>query len=222
MTNKNDITLIADAILFDMDGTLIDSSAACARIWTRWAEHYRLEPESVIHQSHGRRPEDTALSILGDGANIDKAVELFTIEEAKENDVKTIPGAKSLLSKLPLNKWAIVTSSTENIAKQRLEYCDLPVPTALITAEKVQQGKPHPEGYLIAAQLLDADIKNCVVIEDAPGGIAAGHNAGAKVIVLATTYGADKFPNEMVVNNLEDIDCFLEDGKIYLRFSLIK
>ncbi len=220
--NKNEkIIMEVDAVLFDMDGTLIDSSAACARIWGRWADHYGLERESVIHQSHGRRPEDTARGVLGDDADIAKAVELFTIEEAKETDVKTIPGAAEVLNSLPTNKWAIVTSSTENIARDRLQYCHLPLPNALITAEKVKNGKPHPEGYLMAAKLLNADIKNCVVIEDAPGGIEAGHNAGARVLALATTYSNEKFPNEIVLKDLKAIDVSVKNGKIILSVTPI-
>ncbi|MDG6897391.1 hypothetical protein A6A19_05190 [Actinobacillus delphinicola] len=220
--NKNEkIVMEVDAVLFDMDGTLIDSSAACARIWGRWADHYGLDKESVIHQSHGRRPEDTARSVLGNEADIAKAVELFTVEEAKETDVKTIPGARELLHSLPEDKWAIVTSSTENIARERLRYCHLPLPNALITAEKVKNGKPDPEGYLMAAKSLNADIKNCVVIEDAPGGLEAGHNAGAKVIALATTYSADKFPKEIVVKDLTAIHSSINNGKIILSFMPI-
>ncbi|QLB13884.1 hypothetical protein A6A11_01800 [Bisgaardia hudsonensis] len=213
------MSLEVDAILFDMDGTLIDSSQACARIWGRWAEYYGLNKDEVIHQSHGRRPEDTALSVLGENADIKAAVKLFSIEEAKEKDVTTITGAKDLLINIPKDKWAIVTSSTESIARERLSYCGLPIPTSLITAEKVAKGKPDPEGYLKAAEELNVDIKNCIVIEDAPGGIEAGHRAGAKVIVLATTYQPSKFPNEIVIYDLSAIHLSVtENGKIKLSF----
>lgn len=208
-----------DAILFDMDGTLINSSHACARIWGRWAEHYGLDKEQVIHQSHGRRPEDTALSILGAEADIKSAVELFTKEEAKEKEVTTITGAKELLEQLPPNKWAIVTSSTENIAKERLAYCKLPYPASLVTAEKVTKGKPDPEGYLLAAKELGVDIKKCLVIEDAPGGIEAGHKAGAFVIVLATTYDRSKFPDEVVLNDLSEIKLTQTGNNLRVEFS---
>lgn len=221
MTTMKKVSLDVEAILFDMDGTLIDSSKACARIWGRWADHYGLDPESVIHQSHGRRPEDTARSILGEEADIEAAVALFTQEEAKETDVTTILGAEALLNKLPKDKWAIVTSSTENIAKERLKYCHLPLPMSLITAEKVSQGKPNPEGYLKAAAELGVNIKNCVVIEDAHGGIEAGHNAGAEVIVLATTYTASTFLHEKyVINNLAEIELtLLEKGLMRVTFE---
>ncbi|MCW9734107.1 HAD-IA family hydrolase [Avibacterium sp. 20-15] len=213
------VSFPVQAILFDMDGTLIDSSKACARIWGRWAAHYGLNTEEVIHQSHGRRPEDTARSILGDNADIQAAVALFTQEEAKETDVTTIAGAKALLDKIPQGKWAIVTSSTENIAKERLQYCNLPLPKSLITAEKVSEGKPHPEGYLKAAEELGVDIQHCVVIEDAPGGIEAGHRAGAKVIVLTTTYPVSAFNDEFVIGNLEAIEFNLyENGEMSLSF----
>ncbi|WP_410678379.1 HAD family hydrolase [Avibacterium paragallinarum] len=223
MRNAEKVSFNVQAILFDMDGTLIDSSQACARIWGRWAEHYGLDKEAVIHQSHGRRPEDTARSILGENADIQAAVELFTQEEAKETEATTIAGAKALLEKIPQGKWAIVTSSTESIAKTRLQYCQLPLPQALITAEKVSQGKPNPEGYLKAAQDLGVDIQRCVVFEDAPGGIEAGHRAGAKVIVLSTTYPALAFPNELVIKDLEAVDVRLNEvsGELEILFSSV-
>ncbi|MDC9581441.1 HAD-IA family hydrolase [Xenorhabdus sp. PR6a] len=205
MNNLSEKAIEVDAILFDMDGTLIDSSGACARIWTRWAQHYGLEPQSVIDQSHGRRPEDTARSILGDDADIKAAVDLFTAEEAKESHVTTILGAKELITTIPESKWAIVTSSTEDIAKTRLAYCGIPEPKALVTAEKVQAGKPDPEGYLQAAEKLGVDIRRCLVVEDAPGGIEAGHRSGAFVIAVATTYKPSKFPSEVIVSDLRDI-----------------
>lgn len=205
MNNLVEREIRVDAILFDMDGTLIDSSGACARIWTRWAEHYGLEPQPVIDQSHGRRPEDTARSILGDDADIQAAVDRFTIEEAKETHVTTVPGALDLIQSIPVERWAIVTSSTEQIATTRLAYCGIPEPQALVTAEKVGAGKPDPEGYLQAADKLGVDISRCLVIEDAPGGIEAGHRSGARVIAVATTYKPSKFPNEVVVSDLRGI-----------------
>ncbi len=217
---STEVLMEVDAILFDMDGTLMDSSAACARIWGRWAAHYGLNTDEVIHVSHGRRPEDTATIILGEDADIEAAVKLFTIEEAKEKEVKTILGAKELTNSLPHEKWAVVTSSTENIAKERFLHCGIPLPKSLITAEKVANGKPHPEGYLKAAQELNVDIKNCVVIEDAPGGVEAGHNAGAKVIVMATTFKPSQFPNEMIIYDLTALQFKLgENGKIKLKFT---
>lgn len=223
MNKQASVIIEAEAILFDMDGTLIDSRMACARIWGRWADHYGLDKDYVIHESHGRRPEDTALSVLGDKADIQQAVDIFTIEEAKETDVKPILGAKELINKIPQGKWAIVTSSTENIARERLTYCGISHPKSLVTAERVSKGKPNPEGYLLAAKELNVDIKNCVVIEDAPGGIEAGHRAGANVIVLATTFEPSKFPNENVIYNLEAISFHLneETGKMVLEFNPI-
>ncbi|MDC9595059.1 HAD-IA family hydrolase [Xenorhabdus sp. IM139775] len=218
MNNLSERAIEVDAILFDMDGTLIDSSGACARIWTRWAQHYGLEPQSVIDQSHGRRPEDTARSILGDDADIKAAVDLFTAEEAKESHVTTILGAKELITTIPEGKWAIVTSSTEGIAKTRLAYCGITEPKALVTAEKVRAGKPDPEGYLQAAEKLGVDIRRCLVVEDAPGGIEAGHRSGAFVIAVATTYNPSKFPSEVVVSDLRDIIVTNvgEEGKMQL------
>ncbi|PHM45386.1 hydrolase [Xenorhabdus mauleonii] len=224
MNNLSEKVIEVDAILFDMDGTLIDSSSACARIWSRWAQYYGLDSQSVIDQSHGRRPEDTARSILGDDADIQAAVDIFTVEEAKESHVTTISGAKELIFAIPEGKWAIVTSSTENIATTRLAYCGIPEPKALVTAEKVQAGKPDPEGYLQAAEKLGVDIHRCLVVEDAPGGIEAGHRSGAYVIALATTYPPSKFPDDVVVSDLRDIivSHVGQDGKMQLAIKPVR
>ncbi len=221
MNNSGESTIEVDAILFDMDRTLIDSSSACARIWSCRARHYGLEPQSVIDQSHGRRPEDTARSILGDDADIKAAVDLFTAQEATESHVTTIPGAKELILTIPEDRWAIVTSSTMNIATTRLAYCGLPEPRVLITAEKVRTGKPDPEGYLQAAAKLGVDIRRCLVIEDAPGGIEAGHRAGALVVAVATTYKPSVFPSEIVVPDLRSIKItgVRNDGEMQLTVT---
>ena len=197
--------ITVDAVLFDLDGTLIDSSAAYERVWTRWAEHYNLAPDIVINESHGRRPEDTIRSVLGYRVDIQRAVGLFTAEEKKEHHFTAIPGAKHLMRALPKSKWAIVTSSTELIARIKLACCELPEPEILISAEKVNLGKPDPEGYKQAANQLKVDIIRCLVIEDAPSGIEAGHRSGADVLVVAATYNASNFVHEKVVNSLEDI-----------------
>lgn len=221
MSNKTTTVPNVDAVLFDMDGTLIDSSKTCAIIWGRWAERYGLDTEEVIHVSHGRRPEDTATIILGPDADIAAAVAVFEEEEAKEKHVVTIPGTAELLAKLPQDKWAIVTSSTKKMALERLDYCKLPHPKALVTAEVVSKGKPDPEGYLQAAKTLGADIKNCIVFEDAPGGVEAGHNSGAKVVVLGTTYTPEHWPNDEVILDLTSVDVQVDPttGKLTVSYT---
>jgi len=182
------MTLIeCGAVLFDMDGVLVDSTPAVARVWTGWALEHGLVPEEVVRRAHGRPSLASIIELLpqGDHEAEDRELERREIEDVA--DVIALPGALQLLQSIPPQRWAIVTSASRRLAKVRLQAAGLPVPEHLITSNDVQRGKPFPDPYLKGAKLLGVAPAECLVAEDAASGVRAGKAAGARVLGLLTT-----------------------------------
>lgn len=180
------------ALLFDMDGVLVDSTPAVARVWTAWARERGLEPDDVVRRAHGRPSIATIRELLpsGDHDAEDEAVEKAEIEDLE--GIVALPGTAQLLSLLPTDRFAVVTSATRPLAVARIQAAGFAVPKYLVTASDIQHGKPHPEPYLRGAAILGVAPGDCVVIEDAPAGIQSGKAAGARVLALQTTAGNDE------------------------------
>ena len=173
-------------ILFDMDGILISSLGSVERSWTRWALMRGVDPAYAIRIAHGCRSVETIKRLRPD---LDIEAENLVIENFEIEDtegVALLPGIQRLLAALPKDRWTVVTSATEPLARVRLAAGGIPVPERIVTAESVQEGKPHPEPYLAGAALLGLRPEDCVVFEDAASGTEAGHAAGCTVI--ATTF----------------------------------
>jgi sugar-phosphatase len=175
------------ALLFDLDGVLIDSTPAVIRVWTRWALGRGFDPEEVVRRAHGRPSIATIREYLphGDHDADNCEVERGEIEDLK--GVVPLPGARELLDALPSDRWTIVTSCTRALATVRLRAAALPIPKLLVTSDDIKNGKPDPEPYLKGASFLGVSARDCVVVEDAPAGIRAGKAAGARVIACRTT-----------------------------------
>jgi sugar-phosphatase len=178
------------AFLFDMDGTLISSIEAAERVWAQWATRHGIDVASFLPTIHGVRAIDTvrrqALPCVDAEA---EAQAIALAEVADMQGVRPIGGAVAFLAALPADRWAIVTSAPRSLALRRLEAAGLAFPPVFITAEDVQNGKPHPDGFLLAADMLGFEAKDCLVFEDAPAGIAAAERAGAAVLVIRETHG---------------------------------
>jgi sugar-phosphatase len=175
------------ALLFDMDGVLVDSTPAVARVWTAWANKFGFDGGEVVRRAHGRPSIATIRELLPDG---DHHVEDQEIEQAEIEDVGDIialPGAAGLLDGLPDIRYAVVTSATHALALVRLRAAGFRIPNHLVTASDIQRGKPDPEPYLRGARSLGLSGADCIVIEDAPAGIQSGKAAGSRVIALRTT-----------------------------------
>ncbi|MHA6629083.1 HAD-IA family hydrolase [Pseudonocardia sichuanensis] len=179
-----------DAVLFDIDGTLVDSTAAVVRSWTAWAARYGLDAEEILRVCHGRRSEDTIAAFLPVGEQAAGVAALAELELADLDDVVALPATRTLLRDLPGDRWAAVTSGSRVLMRARLAAADLPVPGVLVSAGDVSAGKPDPEGYLKAAAALGYEITRCLVVEDAPAGIGAGRAAGAHTLAVATSHPA--------------------------------
>ena len=191
-----------------MDGVLIDSTPAVARVWHKWAVEHGFEPERVVKMAHGRPSRDTILELLpqSDIDAEDREVERREIEDLE--GMVLLPGACELLNSLPGERWTIVTSATRALAEVRLKAAGLPTPTKLITATDIQKGKPDPEPYLKAAAALGFPGSECIVIEDAPAGIHSGKAAGARVIAFQTTMDRQELEEarpDWIVRNCSDL-----------------
>jgi sugar-phosphatase len=179
-----DLTII-EAVLFDMDGTLVDSDAAVERAWRTWATEYGVEPAAVLAVAHGAPAERTVRLVrpdLTEAGVAEAAARQLTMQYDDLRDVVPTPGALAVLAALRL-PWAVVTSADVRLAKARLGAAGI-VPPLLITVEDVRAGKPDPEGYLRAAELLGVAPERCLVVEDAAVGVTAGRAAGAQVAGL--------------------------------------
>lgn len=184
----NGHTMDVSAVLFDMDGTLVDSTAAVERVWRRWAARHGLDFPALLAVSHGRRAADTIARFAPPGA--DHAEEnrwMLEAEMVEQQGIVPIPGAQRLLASLPRGRVAVVTSAARELALLRLRLAGLVVPSLVIAAEDVTAGKPDPQGYLQAARQLGVAPEACLVVEDAPAGLEAGRAAGGRVLALATT-----------------------------------
>lgn len=174
-------------LLFDMDGVLVDSTPAVARVWTTWANKFGLEPAEVVRRAHGRPSIATIRELLpeGDHHAEDQEIERAEIEDV--GDVIALPGAAPLLAALPDTHFAVVTSATHALAVVRLQAAGFRISKHLVTASDIKRGKPDPEPYLRGAQSLGLAAADCIVIEDAPAGIQSGKAAGSRVVALRTT-----------------------------------
>jgi mannitol-1-/sugar-/sorbitol-6-phosphatase len=209
-------------VLFDLDGVLVDSTPAVARVWAGWAHEHGFDPDEVVKKAHGRPSIATIRELL---PNADHAAENREVERreiADIEDVVPLPGAMELLQALPLDRWAIVTSCTRALAAVRIGAAGLPKPKQMVTSTDVQHGKPDPEPYLKGAQILGVPAADCLVIEDAPAGIRAGKAAGARVLALRTT-ASDAELQEAGADWIVD-DCaelFLDSSAAGEQFLLI-
>jgi sugar-phosphatase len=203
------------ALLFDMDGVLIDSTPAVARVWRRWAIEHGFDPEQVIARAHGRPSLTTVREYL---PHADHEAENHEVERHEIEDLEGIvplPGALDLLASLPQDRWTIVTSCTRRLAEVRIRAAGLPLPKKLITANDITHGKPHPEPYLKGASVLGFPPAECVVVEDVPAGVRAGKAAGANVIAFKTTVQESALREagaDWVLNHCADIR-LLDSGK---------
>jgi sugar-phosphatase len=185
------VKVSAQALLFDMDGVLINSIPAVERVWSRWAAERGFNVHEVLRHAHGRPSIATLRDLL---PNADHEAENRIIEQAEIDDVDGIvplPGVKELLAALPHDRWAIVTSCTRPLAEVRIRAAGLPTPDLFITANEITHGKPHGEPYQKGAAGLGFAPEQCIVVEDALAGIASGKNAGARVIAFTTTASID-------------------------------
>jgi mannitol-1-/sugar-/sorbitol-6-phosphatase len=192
------VILRCEALLFDLDGVLVDSAACVEATWRRWAVTHDLDPNAVIAEAHGRRSIETIRRFAPHLAVQDEVAALAASEATTTEGVYEVPGARSLLEHLPLHHWAIVTSGIHAVAALRIGHTHLPTPAVLVCADEISRGKPDPEGYLTAARRLGIEPADCIVVEDAPAGLEAAGAAGMRSIGIAGTYAPAALQAAMV------------------------
>jgi sugar-phosphatase len=200
----------ARALLSDLDGTLLDSSGVIRRAWTAFAHRHGLDPDDVYRQVHGIPARESVRRLVPHADPVEEAAILHHAETSDTDGIVPLPGARELLG----GPWplAIVTSGTRDMAAIRIRAAGLPRPEVVITADDITRGKPDPECFELAAARLGVAPADCVVLEDAPAGIAAGRAAGARVIALRTTHEDAALAGADLI--VDDIAALLRDGVV--------
>lgn len=222
------VTIATQGLLFDMDGVLVSSIASVNRCWRRWAEHYGVPGAAHVTIAHGVRAKDIMLGFRPDLSPADLVVGLRLIEDmeiADTADLQVLPGVRRLLDSLPAERWTIVSSATRRLLLARLRAAGLPAPARLIAADDVQSGKPHPEPYRKGSELLGVATVDCVVVEDAPSGVASGVAAGARVLGVLGTHRADELMAagaSWVVEGLEGVRALSSPEGLILEFEPVR
>jgi mannitol-1-/sugar-/sorbitol-6-phosphatase len=215
--------LRVEAVIFDMDGVVIDSGDVYAKHWRRWADEHGFDYDlDIAHVHPGRPPLATVrvvaphLDAVSESARFNAALDA----DAGDDVIAAMPGAAALLASLPHDRWAIATSAFGRIARQWLSYAGLPEPITLVTVDDVEHGKPAPDPYLRAAELLGRDPRRCLVVEDAPAGISAGKAAGATVLAVQTSHGpADLAQADHRTAGLHTISVRVELDELVVRWE---
>jgi mannitol-1-/sugar-/sorbitol-6-phosphatase len=224
LVSSNVTTLRCKAVLFDMDGVLVDSTPAVARVWEWWARKHGFDAQAVVRLAHGRPNSETMHELLPGADHLAETRQVEQRELEDTADIVALPGAAELLRTLPEDRWAVVTSATRELAEVRLRLAGLPLPKNLLTASDLQRGKPHPEPYLKGAALLRVPASECLVVEDSPSGVRSGKAAGAGVLAVCTTMaanellaaGADWLADNLSALSLDGLSC-----AAVLSFSLM-
>lgn len=199
------MTLTCKAVLFDMDGTLVDSTRVVERAWDLWAAHRGIPLASVLAFSHGR-PTEATMEHFRPGQDHTADLEAMAeYEETEFDGIVAVPGAAQVILALRDRPWAIVTSAWRTLAEARVLAAGLPLPSVIVPVDEIRHGKPHPEGFLRAAELLGVSAADCVVFEDTRPGIDAGLAAGMQVVGLTTTLPASLLGYAPLIRDFRDV-----------------
>jgi mannitol-1-/sugar-/sorbitol-6-phosphatase len=199
------ITLRCKAILFDMDGTLVDSTAIVEGAWGWWAKRHGIPVGDVLQFSHGRPTLATMEHFLPGRDHTAELVEMSTFEETQVQGLVPVPGAIRTVQSVERGAWAVVTSAPRRLAEIRLQAAGFPVPEVLVPADEIERGKPDPQGFLRAARHLRIAANDCLVFEDTQPGLDAGVRAGMQSVALLTTFARDQLNAEWAVRDFNDV-----------------
>ena len=212
------VEFTVDAILFDLDGTLIDSTGSVERNWGKLADRLGVPFAELEHHIHGVPAVQVLRKLYpGQMTEDEMAGHARFLSENESNDTVGVvaqPGAHELLAALPADRWTIVTSGDSRLAPARLAAAGLPTPAGMVTADQVALGKPHPEPYLLGAQRLGREPGRCLVLEDAPAGVASAKAAGCPVIGLLTTHGE---LDTVTAPSLRDVRVTVRENDLLIR-----
>ena len=206
-----------DAVLFDLDGVLVDSTASVTRSWGRWAVEYDVSAQA-LQENHGQPAQALVERLLGPERVAAGLARIESIEVDDAAAVEAIPGARDLFASLPEHRRAVVTSGTPPIATARLRTAGFPLPRTLVTADDVPRGKPDPAPYLLAAQRLGLSPERCLAVEDAPAGIASATAAGCQVLAVTGTAPVEELAAAaLTVDGLDRVTVHVDDDGVRLK-----
>jgi len=215
------VRLSCQAVLFDLDGVLVDSTASIEEACRVWAAQHGLDSSTVMRVAHGRRALDVVRLVAPHLDAAREVAELAAHEARTTLGLAAAPGARALIEQLPPSCWAVVTSGVRAVAEHRLRTAGLPIPHVMVCADEVVHGKPDPEGYLAAAARLGVPPSACVVVEDAPAGLDAAHAGGMRVVAVASTCPPDSLRRaNIVVHSLEAVTVRVSDQEETPRLCL--
>jgi mannitol-1-/sugar-/sorbitol-6-phosphatase len=195
---------VFEAVIFDLDGTLIDSTPAVMRAWSAWENEYGLAPMDMLRH-HGVPSASVVRAVMPEHLQEAAMRRITEIEMANLHDVVVLPGAVEALASLATAKNAIATSCTVPLAEARIAAAQLVPPSVLVTVDDVTHGKPHPEPFLEAARRVGADPRRCLVVEDAPKGLEAARAAGCFTLAVVTTTPREVLDADAVVADLSEV-----------------
>lgn len=198
--------IAVDALLFDMDGTIVNSIRAAEQVWTAWALSHRIDPAKLLPKLHGVQAVDTIRRLNLPGLSPEaEAARIAEMEIACAALTRPIAGAAAFLSALPVARWAVVTSAPRQLAISRMHAAGLPHPCVLVAAEDVPCGKPAPDAFEHAADLMKTTAPCCLVLEDSPAGIQAAEAAGASILVVTATHEGQMRQPHPSIRDFHDI-----------------
>jgi len=206
-----------EAVLFDLDGVLVDSTASVTRSWSRWAVEYGVSAQA-LQENHGQPAQALVERLLGAEQVAAGLARIEDIEIEDAASVAAIPGAHEAFGGLPEHRRAVVTSGTPPIATARLRTAGFPLPATLVTADDVPRGKPDPAPYLLAAERLGLPPERCLAVEDAPAGIASARAAGCQVLAVTGTAAAEELAAAVLtVDGLDRVTVHVDDEGVRLK-----
>jgi sugar-phosphatase len=208
------VNVSCKAVLFDMDGTLVDSTRVVELAWGWWAARHHLALQTVLSFSHGRPTIATMEHFFPSRDHTEELKEMNHYEETQLEGIVAVPGAAQVVHALQDHPWGIVTSAWRKLAEARIIAAGLPLPNVIVPVDEIRNGKPEPEGFLHAAERLGVAPEACLAFEDTRPGIDAGLNAGMQVVGLLTTVPAEALRHRPLIRDFRDVTIHFDGERL--------